>query len=658
MSKMLSKLAIRNAKRSIKDYIIYLITITLSFSFIFAFNLISHAKEVINLCSVMENFQIAMYFVNFFIILVVCFLINYTTKFMFTKRSKEFGTYLVLGIKKKEITKMFTLENIFLGIIAFIISIPLGYIFSIFMSFIIKNIFSIPGTLFIDFNMTSCLLTLLYIGIIYLIILFLARHRIKKLKIHDLLYYEKRNEMKKTKKYHKFIFPFSLLLGVTSLFLFDLEFTEIAQDPSFTIVMLCILFLIISIYGCAFSLSEIVLNFVLNNKKRKYKKDNLFIARTYSSKIKTMSLTIGTITTLITLTLIALNLSSLFKGMFDYQLELLAPYDISIELEKDEVQKYLDIIKENYTIEDQFVYDSYKETNNNISKQLGNNGGWRTNDQVIKLSDYNRLLELKGNKPIELKDNEYLLHITKEFNKYLKNNPAINTITLPNQKKLNLKDVVNDGYTYAWGTGYGLAIIVPDHAVSNLEKEETHLIVNTKEKTTEDFAQKLREATSNTICEENNLGYTTCYNTTDTTVRGKTEADNNGFITISSFICFYVALIFIAVVGAILAIQSLSDSTKFNYRYKVLNNLGVRENDLYKTIFKQNAIFFFTPLIIPTIISLSTLNSLNHLFKTVLSNDFKYLSYFFINLGLFLLIYLLYFIATYFGFKKNIQEKL
>ena len=55
---MLSKLAVRNAKRSIKDYIIYLITVTLAFSFIFAFNLISDAKSIVELSSMMQNFKL------------------------------------------------------------------------------------------------------------------------------------------------------------------------------------------------------------------------------------------------------------------------------------------------------------------------------------------------------------------------------------------------------------------------------------------------------------------------------------------------------------------------------------------------------------------------------------------------------------------------
>ena len=43
---MLRKLAIRNAKRSIKDYLVYLITVIMSFSLIIAFNLIVYSKDV------------------------------------------------------------------------------------------------------------------------------------------------------------------------------------------------------------------------------------------------------------------------------------------------------------------------------------------------------------------------------------------------------------------------------------------------------------------------------------------------------------------------------------------------------------------------------------------------------------------------------------
>lgn len=104
---MLNKLAFRNVKRSIKDYIIYLITITISFSLIFALNLISSSEAVVELSKGLDTFAYVLYFINAIVIFVICFLINYTTKFMFEKRSKEFGMYMLLGIKKKKYLRCF-----------------------------------------------------------------------------------------------------------------------------------------------------------------------------------------------------------------------------------------------------------------------------------------------------------------------------------------------------------------------------------------------------------------------------------------------------------------------------------------------------------------------------------------------------------------------
>ena len=436
---MLSKLAFRNVKRSAKDYVIYLITVTLAFSFIFAFNLMGNSKEILNLCDVMNNFALVMYFVNAFIIVVVCFLINYTVKFMFSKRSKEFGTYMLLGIKKKKITKMFTFENIILGFFSLLISIPIGYIFSLFMSFIVTRMFELDSIVKITFNLNSVLLLLLYFALIYLFVLFLARHRIKKVKIHDLLYLEKQNEEKRFKKnkVRNVAFIVSLIVGVVAMFLFDKQFKGMGTEPSFGIIFLCIILIIISIYGVAITLSDFILKIVLKNKKIKYSKDNLFIARTFSSKVKTMSFTLGTLTVLITFTLIALNLSSLFKGMFDYQLELASPYDISIkEIDKNNISEYINFIQSDYTIEESFSYHGYKETNRYISNSLGEYSGWRDYDQVIKLSDYNKLLELRGDKKVSLADDEYLINTVKELGDKIANEDSIKTLTLSNGVKL------------------------------------------------------------------------------------------------------------------------------------------------------------------------------------------------------------------------------
>ena len=86
---------------------------------------------------------------------------------------------------------------------------------------------------------------------------------------------------------------------------------------------------------------------------------------------------------------------------------------------------------------------------------------------------------------------------------------------------------------------------------------------------------------------------------------------------------------------------------------KLLNTI---DKELFKTVRKQLLLFFLFPLVYPIIISICTITSLNDLFKLILANDMVYLVYFFGNLILFLMIYAIYFMATYFGFKKNIME--
>ena len=52
---MLGKLALRNAKRSFKDYLVYMITITISFALIFSFNAAIFSKDILELLEQINN---------------------------------------------------------------------------------------------------------------------------------------------------------------------------------------------------------------------------------------------------------------------------------------------------------------------------------------------------------------------------------------------------------------------------------------------------------------------------------------------------------------------------------------------------------------------------------------------------------------------------
>ena len=201
------KLALKNLKRNIKDYVIYVITITIALSLAFAFSLIANSREVLSLCRMMQNFSLVMDVVNIFIVVAISFLVNYIVKFIYSKRSKEFGTYGLLGVKLKRIQRMFGLEILVLGLFSLVLSIPGGYVISLLVAVVLRNIFGLPGVVKLDFSDKALLIWLLYFVIIYGLVFLLQRRRTRKLKIHSLIYYDKQNEKKfKMKKLFQGLF--------------------------------------------------------------------------------------------------------------------------------------------------------------------------------------------------------------------------------------------------------------------------------------------------------------------------------------------------------------------------------------------------------------------------------------------------------------------
>lgn len=658
---MLGKLAVRNVKRSAKDYIIYLITIIISFSLIFALNLISTSEVVMKLSQGLDTFQYIMYFINAIVLGVICFLINYTTKFIFEKRSKEFGMYSLLGIKKRKINNMFLIESLLLGSIALLISMPIGFAVSQFLSLFIVKILELPQAIFIGLNLKSIILLVIYFVLIYLLVLWRANRRMKKSSINDLLSLEKKNEMKitKSKKHRGILFLISITIGIVALILWNVNFKPQAiQDSSiFYIVLICLILLIISTYGIMISVADFILSIVLKNKKIKYSKDNLFIARAFSAKVKTMGFVLGTMSMLITFAILFLNISSLNKELYDYQIEVESPFDVVVTDEKEHLNDYLDVIKEDYTIKDNFIYNIYKDKTATILKTTVSYDYQTVENQfdpIIRLSDYNRLLEIKGQEKLTLNEDECIILSEIRFKNDTLDNIEINKITLSNGIELKLKDYTTKGYWTRISNDY-YVIVAPDESVSNLEIGSSHLAVNTKEKTKTELREKIQTKLKEYLTYINDEGkeVTTYYNVL---VKGELIEETNTMTMIISTICIYMAFIFMASVGTIIAIQSLSDSNKYKYRYKVLSYLGVKDDSIYKTIRKQLLILFGVPIIYPVIINFCLISSINNVYKVMLNNNTIYLSYFFATIIEFLLIYAVYYIATYFSFKRNIKE--
>ncbi len=88
---MYVKLSARNLKRCASDYAIYLFTLVLSFTLIYAYNCLIFSKPIQELCTLLDSLTGMLIFVTVTMLLILGWLISYIVRFIFGQRSREFA---------------------------------------------------------------------------------------------------------------------------------------------------------------------------------------------------------------------------------------------------------------------------------------------------------------------------------------------------------------------------------------------------------------------------------------------------------------------------------------------------------------------------------------------------------------------------------------
>lgn len=100
----LFSLALRNIKKSIKDYSIYFITLVIAVAIFYIFNSIDSQTAMMSISkSTMEIVQSlvnVLSYISVFVSVVLGFLIVYANNFLIKRRKKEIGIYMTLGMSK------------------------------------------------------------------------------------------------------------------------------------------------------------------------------------------------------------------------------------------------------------------------------------------------------------------------------------------------------------------------------------------------------------------------------------------------------------------------------------------------------------------------------------------------------------------------------
>lgn len=686
---MLNKLAFKNAQRQWKDYVIYFFTLCMVVALMLAFNSLLFSSDIYKLVNFNENNEMStaatmlitfLVVATIIIIMIMIWLINYMTHFMLEQRSREFSVYLLVGMKRTQISKLYMKENVLLGIVALIFGIFVGIglqqlIFYMFYRSVGKHYL-----LKLSISLKCLGLTIALYMICFCIALIRNKKKFSKMQIIQLMNMDKQNEVINEKKSGALQILFYISIANILLFYY-LLLTGNMSKAGIILEMIGIVFMFYFLY---LGLSAFLVRYVHNAGKLIYKKQNIFIIRQFSSKLKNTCFTLGTLSLLFTFSLLGSSLALMLSDYQAKQLNIEYPFDIIILSNNvtDDFQKELTVIKSNIEVKEHYQYNVYenktcdfrnflcqnlttfmnKEESSEMT-QIRQDIDYYTYDEYMKLTDYNSLRVMLGYQEVELRENEYIIQMPNRVYRDIENlqDEFLKSLNL----ELEFKGIQTEGFAQSGHNGADYIIIVPDHFVEEMgmSKYFSLLAVMADENVPENLSEMLYDINDKVrgydeINDYIKIGSEEIFLTPATIqVKSREITELRFLMSTLSFPLFYVGLVFLCISLTVLSIQQLSDSNKYRFRYTILNNIGMKRREIRWIIIKQLFIYYICPIVIASIISSVVILYIGKQFVMHTGINTYWLQYFLSSLFVFIGVYIIYFGITCWQFIKNIEKK-
>ncbi len=274
---MYLKLSIRNAKRSFANYLLYIAAMTVLLA-------ITEVSNCITIMGESAGFQVISLPLLIAVIQIV--LVGYMDSFMLKQRAKEFASYLLLGMGKRRLTRLFLWEVLLIGFCCYLAGTAIGFAIYEF-GYFRESLHEMNHCGFLYGK--SMFYTFLFFCIIETVCSFRLRRRLDKLQIRELMYERNRNQGIKNignyKKWGMFFFLcFTCLIGCVFAMVFLPEVYIVYPVSVAAIPLLISIFAFYKwAYGCLYAQRRM-------KSVRIYQKDRLYIMANVTSNFKTAAI--------------------------------------------------------------------------------------------------------------------------------------------------------------------------------------------------------------------------------------------------------------------------------------------------------------------------------------------------------------------------------
>ena len=542
------------------------------------------------------------------------------------------------------------------------------------------------------FSKSACIKTCIYFAVMFIAVMIFNVFTVSRYKLINLLTQIKKNEEIKIKNPVLCILIFIIAVSILAYCYYKVTI-GVGTMKTINEIWPIILLGIISTILIFWSISGFILKIVQTRKKIYLKDINMFVLRQLNNKINTTVVSMSLICLMLFMTISILSSSLSLNNTMRRDMQEMTPVDINLyktaNLPESYQNPYTGVV-ENYTeaqiedskktveqtlIENGFDINNFKDiveipvyatkelTMGDLLKEIEDivkmqfpQLKYDAPEEIIKISDYNKIAKLYGNEEYTLNDDEFIVLCDFDSMANLRNQALQkdNTITLKGKEYKSKYNECKEGFINMSSSHINTGIVlVPDNVeFKEEEKERTFLAANYNANTEEEKENIEKEFTdaNNSKLYKNILEKGLDF---EGITKISIIESSVGVSTMVLFIAIYLGIIFLIASSAILALKQLTESSDNKERYMILRKIGVDEKIINKALFKQIGLFFIFPLILAIIHSIFGIQFIMTL-MSVLASSKELLPSIIATVVVMGVIYGLYFLATYEGSKSII----
>lgn len=336
---MLCKLAWGNVRRAGRDYLVYLLTLTLGVTVFYAFNTVSMQVDIAGIeeAGLSELMGTMLGYLTYFLAAVMAFLMVYANNFIMKRRKKEFGLYQVLGMGRGRVAVIMALETVIVSLSAFVAGIVLGVGLSQLMTFFTASLFKTQIADFhFFFSVHAFNLTLACMAVMFVLTLLLNLRAVRRTRLIELMGAECRNESIKTRNPWIAIAIFAVgvaLVGVAYYRLlrdgFPLTATGDKLEQAMTQFGITTAMVTVGTFALFWGLSGMLIKLLQSLRSVYWRGLNLFTVRQLSAKVNTVCFSMGVIAMILFLAITSVTCGMSIANVMNENLERYNPVDVS-----------------------------------------------------------------------------------------------------------------------------------------------------------------------------------------------------------------------------------------------------------------------------------------------------------------------------------------